>query len=295
MMMLFLISLLLLTANGHAGRPSAGLEAIRELKQAALSGDTVLAQRMLHEGADPNEGRPDNKTSLMWAIDGTLPWKMVKVLLPYVTDLDVRDERWMSALHYGAIKGDDGVVRALLNATGNVRGDARLPDVNGRDSNGATPLLLAVNHGDFPDVVQTLLDHGADIEAQGFVSFSSNIAVSPLIEAASQGRVESVQLLLKNGADINRGGGEQITPLMIVKMLLDQGADIHARNNIGWQPLHYAARRGCDEHVGILMVKASADPLIPAKDGQAPAEVAHSGGYHALAKRLRDYEDRKCK
>uniref|UniRef100_A0A7S1KF91 RING-type domain-containing protein n=1 Tax=Vitrella brassicaformis TaxID=1169539 RepID=A0A7S1KF91_9ALVE len=260
---------------------------------------------------------------------------MVEVLLPYVTDLDVRDERGRSALHYGATRGDNDVVRALLNATGKVRGDARLPDVNGRDSGGLTPLLVAVNHGEFADVVQTLLDHGADIEAQGAVRESRDLTVSPLIEAAAkgrhfhnaratwkaaastflyvQGRVKSVEILLKNVADIHRRGGRQISALMvgsactcgsglgcnsgnkaqIVKILLDKGADIHARNHNGWQPLHYAAMGGCDELVDIL-IDASANPLVPAKAG-APAEVADNSGHPALAKRLRDYEDQRIR
>jgi ankyrin repeat protein len=37
-------------------------------------------------------------------------------------------------------------------------------DVNSRDWNGGTPLHLAVSHGG-PDLVELLLDHGADINA----------------------------------------------------------------------------------------------------------------------------------
>jgi len=156
MMMLLLISLLL-AANGHAGRPSASLAAVQALKNAAVLGDVVAAQHLLDEGANPNEGRPDNKTSLMLAINGMSPLQMMKLLLPRMRALDDVDSEGFSALHYAATTGDSRLVRTLMEAANSSR---RALDVNGRDNNLQTPLFIAINDGDWPDVVETLIEFG---------------------------------------------------------------------------------------------------------------------------------------
>ncbi|KAL9093228.1 MAG: hypothetical protein Q9159_000405 [Coniocarpon cinnabarinum] len=80
-------------------------------------------------------------------------------------------------------------------------------------------------------VVQTLLDRGADVNAQGG-------EYGTALQAASYGSHEKiVQLLLDRGADVNTQGGEYGTALQaalnvgcekVVQLLLDNGADVKA-------------------------------------------------------------------
>jgi ankyrin repeat protein len=82
-----------------------------------------------------------------------------------------------------------------------------------------------------------------------FSSCSKDINVS-LLDASSQGDIETVQTLLDKKADVNTKTNNGTTPLMmaamkghvaIVKLLIDNGAFVNAKNKFGVTALMYAA------------------------------------------------------
>jgi serine/threonine-protein phosphatase 6 regulatory ankyrin repeat subunit B len=73
---------------------------------------------------------------------------------------------------------------------------------------------------------------------------------TPLHEAADNGHVEIVRLLLQNGAEVNARGVWDMTPLHeaacnghidILHLLVENGANLEAQDNTGWRALHFAA------------------------------------------------------
>ena len=76
-------------------------------------------------------------------------------------DIDTVDRNGWMALHYAALIGDASEVERLLAAGANA---------NGRTTSrmslapGSTPLIVATRYGHF-DVMRSLLDRGADIDA----------------------------------------------------------------------------------------------------------------------------------
>jgi len=83
-------------------------------------------------------------------------------------------------------------------------------DVNYRDKNGITPLMLASGHG-LVEVVKFLIKNGADVNS---VSARGG---TPLILAAGRGHGEIVVLLIKNGADVNLKASNGATALMFAE------------------------------------------------------------------------------
>jgi ankyrin repeat protein len=88
-------------------------------------------------------------------------------------------------------------------------------DVNARDELGWSPLAKAVYNPEqdrgFPDVVQVLIDAGANLES------AIGYGVRPLMLAAGYGETAVVDALIRAGADVmakNEGG---FTALMMVK------------------------------------------------------------------------------
>lgn len=77
-------------------------------------------------------------------------------LITLGADLSVRDSSGMSALHYAAMRGDQEIVGAMLNA------DSSLADLI--DNNGATALMYAAMNG-HQNLVEQLLKYEPDIYA----------------------------------------------------------------------------------------------------------------------------------
>src|SRR5436309_112786 len=148
---------------------------------------------------------------------------------PIVRDLikkggaeSVRDESGATALMYAAVFASPATLQLLLESGA---------DINASNNNGSTALMWAA--GD-PAKVRLLLDRGA----------------------AFDGNVATMHLLLGRGADPNRAGKRGgITPLMMaaagarpseaaVRLLLEKGADVQARDERGRNALDWALTQG---------------------------------------------------
>ena len=108
---------------------------------------------------------------------------------------------------------------------------AKGADVNSKDKKyGNTALMWASYNGNV-EIVQALIDKGADINA------NSNPGRTALMWASISGHKEVVQLLLAKGADVNSKDVDGNTALIhaadegrteIVQALIDKGADVNA-------------------------------------------------------------------
>jgi ankyrin repeat protein len=67
----------------------------------------------------------------------------------------------------------------------------------------------------------------------------------------------------------------------VAELLLTKGADINARNDDGWTPLHWAARNGCDQETEFLLGRNAAVDARD-KDGNTPLHLARSPAVRAV-------------
>ncbi len=114
-------------------------------------------------------------------------------------------------------------------------------NVNARDSEGSTPLMLASRKG-FLEVMLALLKAGANIEDR-------YLKTPALIQAAQFGHVEAVRLLLAAGANVNIRVPLCHSALMyaviffkidVARVLLQAGADVDLEGILGGSPLSHA-------------------------------------------------------
>jgi len=131
----------------------------------------------------------------------------------------------------------------------------------------------------------------ASLLGSGISPDSRDEGSTPLYNAAAQGEIELVALLLRAGADPNlRSAGEQEgTPLCaaachghveIVRILLGGGADPNLREDEWWTPLRWAAAHGHDE-VARMLLGTAANP-----DLGGPLPEAARRGSLAVARTL---------
>ncbi|KAL6701080.1 hypothetical protein J3F84DRAFT_402945 [Trichoderma pleuroticola] len=144
----------------------------------------------------------------------------------------------------------------------------------------SAPLYHASGSG-YKQIVQMMLEAGADVDTQG--SFGTSLQI-----AAYRGQGEIVQMLLDNGANMDSHANSTNTALCeasgqghgkIVKMLLDSGADVNLRGKVGGTPLRVASEKGHGEIVQMLLDN-SADVDMQGKflySGTALQAAANSG------------------
>jgi len=106
---------------------------------------------------------------------------------------------------------------------------------------------------------------------------SANIPTKTLHQAATDGDVATVNLLISGGADVNKNT-DGFTPLHraaekghkdIVEILITKGADVNAKGNQNITPLHLAATWGKTDVAEILIAKG-ADVNAEDKNGRTP-------------------------
>jgi ankyrin repeat protein len=131
-------------------------------------------------------------------------------------------------------------------------------DVNAKNSFDATALMWAA--GD-PVKARILIEHGANVNAV------SKMGRTPLIIAAGHdGASETVRLLLEKGADVRAKDSFDVTSLHtaagagdleIVRMLLDKGLDVNSTNKAGHTPLWMAVTSDNLALVKLLLAKGA--------------------------------------
>ena len=100
-------------------------------------------------------------------------------------------------------------------------------------------------------------------------------------------------MLIENGAAVDAVAANptQVMPLHsaasarnleAVRLLLEHGAPVNARQQSGWVPIHAAAQNG-DRPMVELLLKHGADPALTNADGKTPAAVAREKGHHEIA------------
>lgn len=154
-----------------------------------------------------------------------------------------------------------------------------------------TRMFLASLTGDY-DTVKYLIDKK---------NVNLNNSLNPLFIASAKGHVNIVELLLKNGADINAKEKRGWTPIMaavqnennasVVQILLKHEATVNDKSNYGITALIIASSKESNIEVVKMLLEKGAD--IEAKGGYAQKEtpliVAAFRGNTNIAEILLDY------
>lgn len=260
---------------------------------AAVRGDKIDIIRILLDGkADVNARAEDDLTPLFFA----QRTEIAELLLSRGADVNASTKKERLTLLHNAVRNGDLEFVALLLANGaDVDGGWTGKEVRPSSS----PLWFAAHEGKV-DAGRLLLAKGAKVDA---TQFDSNGMV--LYEAVEQGHTAFVRLLLRKGADPNRGhalhralqigkpemiqlfvdkGADFTRPELliyaaasgkkaIVELLLAKGADVNQIDRYDTNALWLAARDGHADIVALLLDK-NADAGIALKDGTTPLHVA---------------------
>jgi ankyrin repeat protein len=140
-------------------------------------------------------------------------------------------------------------------------------------------MYAAIRAGDTP-AVAALLQDGAGVNMK-----DRRGGATPLMNAAAFGSIETMRLLIENGADVNARSAGNATALMWaatdlakVRLLLDKGADVNAMSEMGHTPLLLAAMSDRSSEIVRLLLSRKAEPkLVALADRMTPLIAAAKG------------------
>ncbi|XP_027033585.2 LOW QUALITY PROTEIN: ankyrin repeat and SOCS box protein 3 [Tachysurus fulvidraco] len=204
-------------------------------------------------------------------------YRLLQRLLKNGQSVDVKDNRGWCALHEAAAGGHAQCVRLLLSASAS---DNCEDYVNSLTHNSETSLYFAAMNGHLR-AARHLIRAGADLDKM------SNDLSSPLFAAVDSGHKEVVELLVSEGAEVNRryyisswsclhqavykGHAE------IVRFLVNV-CSLEIVDDYGITPLFVAAQYG-HQHCLEILANAGANVNCQAKDMATPLLIASQEGH----------------
>jgi ankyrin repeat protein len=267
------------------------------LLHAASAGRVEVVRELIAAGADVNARDalgytaltltliPDDGIPASWRSSGELPGDDEACALALIAagaDVDAASFRGETALILAAGRGLVGVALALIAAGAGL---------DGRDAEGYTAFEAALARG-HTAAARALIAAGADPRTEPGVGLSSLVHRSALMEACCDADPELVRLLLRAGEGLHDRSDDGSTPLHfaaggdavevfsrksedgfrprlmcpdstggsaeVVRVLIEAGAEVDARDESGKTPLMRAVRRG---HLAVVeaLIAAGAD------------------------------------
>jgi ankyrin repeat protein len=288
------------------------------IHDAAKNGDLAGVQAELDKGVDVNAKNVDGETPLHWTASAGHK-EIAELLIANGADVNAKDKGGWTPLHWLETKE----IAELLIANGadvnakNVDGQTPLDvavdwfndeladllrkvghieavkqhlaagtDVNAKGEYGYTPLHEVAWWG-YTEIAELLIAEGADVNAK------TNIGETPLDAATHPDNpndtAETADLLRKHGGKhgtiLGAAGGGDIEA---VKEFLAAGADVNAKDWMGWTPLHEAADGGHKDVVELLIAEG-ADVNAKAWGDATPLDSAIRHNHPEITNLLRKH------
>ena len=243
------------------------------LAWAAKKGRVLAVECLLAAGADLHvRSGYDGSVSLHHAAKGGHE-RTLAALLFCGADKDALDDAGMSSLMWAAKAGHQG--EALLAAGGvdlGVRG-SEFPFYNA--------LQWAASTGK-AQVVEAIVGRGANVN-----DYCGRTGRTALHVAAKGGHAGAAEALIEAGANLEQKMQDNATALLcaassgslkIMEVLLEHGAEMSVRSDLGDTPLHRLCRnpgRGF-EAAASLLLQHGADETVRNKRGQIPLDIVNA-------------------
>ncbi|KAG9255473.1 uncharacterized protein F5Z01DRAFT_653179 [Emericellopsis atlantica] len=242
------------------------------LSWAAQTGRCEIVKALLQNGASPNETDGEGCSPFFRAF-----YHDHESILRLLIDNGAELESYgTEALNFASYKGHEDFARFLIKKGAALEvPEGRLPRKPFYDPpwrhDLTAPLHIASHYG-HDAIARLLIDEGG-----GSVDVRNIERQTPLMFAAAAGHEASVWLLVDRGADVHARDNPGRTTLMyaskagreaVVRYLIDKGADVNARDSNGSTALIKASGIGCgDEATARLLLESGADVNLKDKFG----------------------------
>ncbi len=289
----------LLDGGAAVNQVGAG-DATSPLLMAIINGQFDMAMFLLQRGANPNRGAAGNGATPLWAAVNT-QWQP-RTRFPQPQEMEQQKATYLDVMKALLEAGADPNGRIKTHPWYLVYSGCGNRNCGLADTAGSTAFWRAAYAVDV-DAMRLLVVHGADPNIptiappvpvrrgpQGGAPAGAGGPVAPTA-AANQERYTAPPIPpggpgaypLHAAAGVEYGEGfagnaHRHAPdgwMAAVKYLVEElGADVNARDNDGYTPLHHAAARG-DNDMILYLVSKGADVTAVARSGQTTADMAN--------------------
>jgi ankyrin repeat protein len=319
-----------------AGNPETDLNAtddngVTGLWWAGLNQHLEIAKILLDRGANREIRDADGQTPLLWAARNRHE-ALTQLLLKEGAAISAQDKHDRTALFWAVEHSQEELIKSLLDRIGNHKGKNQLLDFialqpvqtqtdpvdllfldRDGDVEDKTPLLSAIRKS-FELLAQRYMERNTTVDREGLPRQATSmwstangqktllelllgkskedveLSNQSLLKAAEQGNMHSVKLLLDEGADIHARTYHKETPLWLaarnghaalVEFLHERGGNIESKDKFGLTPLAWAVENR-HEPVVKLLVSWGANIQAGDKSGQTPLSRAQDKGMRSL-------------
>lgn len=250
---------------------------------AAINGNKDLVHRLIKNSATLDAQDNDGFTALMQAIENNHT-PVAEYLILAGANVNKQDRRGFTALMRAVKKNNSKLVKLLLKAKAN----PMLKNAQGKTALELIPAITKDLTKEEAAAIQTLTDFIKP------VADAWHTRGQQLIQAFGTKNTELARTLLQQGADVNAKDQGDATALMVasqlgcdslVTLLLAAGADVNAQQDEGATALMFASKCG---HATIAkkLIKAGADVNAKTKRGTTALASAIAKGHIPLVKIL---------
>ena len=216
---------------------------------------------LLNAGANIRFANDDGDTCLHYAVDGKCSKEVLEMIISHGADVNATNKDSITVLMAACGNGRTGLINLLLNAGAN-------PNIN--DADGFTCLHHAVGKGCSKEVIDTIINHGADVNATNIYNTAA------LMIACKKGNIDTINVLLNAGANAHLADDDGDTCLhyavdgecskKVLETIISHGADANATNKENITVLMTSCVKGRTDLINVLL-NAGANPNIADADG----------------------------
>ena len=213
---------------------------------------------LLESGSNPNIADNNGDTCLHAAVRGGCSKKIVHMIIEHCSDVNATNQENITPLAIACLNKDERAINVLLNA----RANPNIADYTFGD----TCLHKAVTGDCSIEVLQTIIDHGADVNA------TNTRNETALARACAYKNESAIKVLLNARADPNIAddtyGDTCLHKIVtgdcsieVLQAIIDHGANVNATNAIDETALARACAYKNEGAINVLL-NARADPNI---------------------------------
>lgn len=214
------------------------------LHQAAHDGDQAGAENLINSGANINERNSSRLTPLHLAAARNR-MNTAQLLLDRGAEINAQDEMGLTPLHLATQNGHSAMIGLLARKDVNTELRAKAFGITGNE---VMALHLAASQGNAETAEALMVEAKANVNGR-----SMNTRRAPLHYVAAGDHGAVAELLVQQGAEVDARDAHKETPLhyavregsrATVEFLISKGADVNARNQSGSTPLTFAVNQG---------------------------------------------------